>query len=412
VTGIGTVAVLVASPAAARAVGGIPLAARAALAAHGAGASEVWLLGPAVPAAVERPLARRGVPVARLTNATAAAALVSRPGVLVLAGDVAVDRDALAPALAVAPSEMVRPVVGPIPAREPHALVVPGSRMPAVCRAVLEGARSPGEVAGRLGDPAGPVVRIAVGFARRLGPDAPAAVLEAALLDHLAAHTRVRDGYLTVIDRRLARPLTRLFLRAPLSPTQITLLGVGVGVGGAGGLAAGSYAAAVLGALALLVSNVLDCVDGEVARARLEESARGARIDVVGDYVVHLAIFAGLALGLARRGPPPAGLWAGLALVTGVAAAMAGMHVLFVRPALVGGGDLHWAGPGDGVRGTEVGLLAERLASRDYTYLVLACALAGRLEWFLYLAAVGAWLFAIGLAAWALTVRRMDARPS
>ena len=54
--------------------------------------------------------------------------------------------------------------------------------------------------------------------------------------------------------------------------------------------------------------------------------------------------------------------------------------------------------------------MLEKLASRDYTYLLLILALLGRLEWFLYAAAVGAWVFVgIVLAYWAYQ-RRAVAR--
>jgi phosphatidylglycerophosphate synthase len=152
-----------------------------------------------------------------------------------------------------------------------------------------------------------------------------------------------------------------------------------------------------------MVSVWLDCVDGEVARARFEQSPAGARLDVLGDYLVHLAVFAGLGVGLTREGLGPSAAWAGVALVGGVAAAMAILHALFIRPALVRGGDIHWTGDGDSLRGAPVATVVEKLASRDYTYLLLVLALVGHLEWFVYAASVGSWLFAAGLVgvAWA-----------
>jgi hypothetical protein len=104
-------------------------------------------------------------------------------------------------------------------------------------------------------------------------------------------------------------------------------------------------------------------------------------------------VFAGLAAGLLRQGLPPAGAWAALALLAGVGASMWTVHVLLVRPALDRGGDLHWTGGGEGLRGTRLAGVAEKLASRDYTYLLLALGLLGRLEWFVYAAALGSWVF-------------------
>ncbi|MGH7267117.1 MAG: CDP-alcohol phosphatidyltransferase family protein, partial [Candidatus Rokuibacteriota bacterium] len=241
----------------------------------------------------------------------------------------------------------------------------------------------------------------------------PPAVLETILLDHLARRTVAGDGYLAaLVDRRLSRPVTRRLLRWPVTPAQITLASLVVGLVGAAGLATVSYAARLGGVLALVLSLVLDCVDGEVARARLEHSPTGARLDLIGDYVVHLAVFAGLATGLARQGGHPLTAWVALALVGGVAAAMVTVHALLIRPALARGGDLHWEGDGRSLRGTPLATVVEKLASRDYTYLLLALALLGRLEWFVYATAAGSWAFVAGLLGYRAYARREARRPA
>jgi len=183
-----------------------------------------------------------------------------------------------------------------------------------------------------------------------------------------------------------------------------------MGLVGALGLATESYWARLGGVLCLISSINLDCVDGEVARARLEQSRTGARLDVIGDYLIHAAVFLALATGLLRQGLPPAGAWAALVLVCGVGTAMGTMHVLFVRPALTRGGDLHWSGDTDSLKGTAVAELVEKLASRDYTYLLLLFALAGHLEWFLYAAAVGSWVFVTSLVGYWAYRRRARLR--
>ena len=242
--------------------------------------------------------------------------------------------------------------------------------------------------------------RIAAGLAVPLEAPGSAGHLERALLEHIGDRT-TSDSYLaTLIDRPLSRPLTRLLLRTSLAPAHVTLLSVAIGLLGAAGLATVSYWGRLGGVLLLLASIVLDCVDGDLARARLAQTAAGARLDVMGDYLVHLAVFLGLATGLWREGLPPGGVWAALALVAGVVAAMAAVHVLFIRPALRQGGDLHWAGDAESFRGRRGASIAEKLASRDYTYLLLVLAVLGHLEWFLYAAAGGAWVFTAALIAY------------
>ena len=248
----------------------------------------------------------------------------------------------------------------------------------------------------------GPGTRIEAGLAVPAETGWSRARLERALLDHLADRA-TGDSYLaTLFDRPMSRPLTRLLLRTPLSPSHVTLLSVATGLLGASGLATVSYWGRLGGVLLLVVSVVLDCVDGDMARAQLAQNPAGARWDVMGDYVVHLAAFAGLAAGLLREGLPASGVWAALALITGVSAAMTTVHIVFIRPALERGGDLHWAGDAWSLRGRPGALMAEKLASRDYTYLLLVLALIGHLEWFLYAAAGGAWVFAAALIGYRL----------
>ena len=165
--------------------------------------------------------------------------------------------------------------------------------------------------------------RIATGLAVPLEAAGSPERLERALLDHLADRAS-GDSYLAaLLDRPISRPLTRLLLRTRLAPSHVTLLGVVIGLLGALGLATVSYWGRLLGALFLVASLVLDCVDGDMARARLAQDPAGARLDLIGDYLVNLAVFGALAVGLLREGLPPGGAWAALALVTGVGAAMA-----------------------------------------------------------------------------------------
>jgi phosphatidylglycerophosphate synthase len=392
-------------------VAGLPLAARAALVLDAAGVEAVAVLAPDRPAWLRGPLERRGVAVTWLATPDDAARFADRAGergpALVLRGDVLVDAAGARALTAAVPATRFEDASGRAVAWHclPAELVpclraaAAGVAPPAGATARAAEARAPGPES--RGHEA-PSLEAGEGLVLSLAGAGSPGALEARLLGALARRTERRDSYLAaLIDRRLSRPVTRLFLRTPLTPSGVTLLSVAAGLVGAAGLATTSYATRVAGVLCLLASIVLDCVDGEVARARLEQSPAGARLDVVGDYVVHLAVFGGLATGLLRQGLPPGGGRAALALVGGVGAAMLVMHVLFVRPALRQG-DLHWGGGGSSGGDTAIADVAEKLASRDYTYLLLVLALLGHLEWFLYAAAVGSWVFAVALLGYRL----------
>lgn len=396
--------VLATSAGALEVVAGLPLAARAVLALRAAGLADLAVLDPGRSRPLRGLLAARGVGVRWLVAPSDALDWGGSDPVLVLTGAVLLDGEVLLPLLATALPGAVAVAQG---SERVAAALCPRASVPALLAELtsepggsggLGGAPSLAAALGRAGVAPGPAAPLGEGLLALLDPAHPPAVLEQMLLDRLAGRTAVGDSYLAaVIDRRLSRRVTRLLLRWPLTPSQITLASLIVGLAGAAGLATVSYAGRLAGVLGLIASVVLDCVDGEVARARYEQSAAGARLDVIGDYAVNLATFAGLAVGLGRQGLPPAGGWAALGLVAGVGAAMAVMHVLFVRPALRRGGDLHWAGDAESLRGTRVAAVVEKLASRDYTYLLLILALVGHLEWFLYAAAAGSWVFVAGL---------------
>ena len=111
-----------------------------------------------------------------------------------------------------------------------------------------------------------------------------------------------RDGLVDAyLNRSCSRLLTRLFLRTPLTPNQITILSFLTGLLGASCFLFGSYGGSVLGALLLQFSTVLDCVDGEVARVKMLESPLGEWLDITLDTVVHIAIFLGVGVAVWKQ---------------------------------------------------------------------------------------------------------------
>lgn len=114
-----------------------------------------------------------------------------------------------------------------------------------------------------------------------------------------AARTAARPGdgfYSTVALRRVSRHITPWAARRGVRPNTVTVASAAVGISGAVCFAVGSYPALVAGALLLQISLVLDCVDGELARATRTRSVFGTWLDAVTDRVKEYAALAGLAL--------------------------------------------------------------------------------------------------------------------
>lgn len=97
------------------------------------------------------------------------------------------------------------------------------------------------------------------------------------------------------VDRVVHRPLAALLLpplvRWRVTPNQVTLLAGSVGVLAGAALACGAErpAARLAGGLLLFASVVLDCLDGQLARARGMFSTTGAILDGLSDYAVGIA---------------------------------------------------------------------------------------------------------------------------
>jgi CDP-diacylglycerol--glycerol-3-phosphate 3-phosphatidyltransferase len=129
---------------------------------------------------------------------------------------------------------------------------------------------------------------------------------------------------------RLLSPLSKLAVRAKLSPDLFTWLGVVGGVLGGYGLTIGSSLLVLLGVLVRLAGANLD---GVVARARGLESRRGFWVNELGDRLGDWALFAGLAwLGL----DPLATFALMLAVALPTAASLWGV-VRFEHPRINGG---------------------------------------------------------------------------
>ncbi len=128
-----------------------------------------------------------------------------------------------------------------------------------------------------------------------------AAISEARVRGLLA--NRVDDGfYSTIIVRKASKPLTRLALRLGISPNTITGISFVIGLVAAACFATGQWGWILVGAIALQISLIVDCVDGEVARATRRFTALGAWLDAATDRVKEFAVYGGLAIGASVMG--------------------------------------------------------------------------------------------------------------
>jgi phosphatidylglycerophosphate synthase len=369
-------AVLVVSPASDAPVAGLRLVERAAFTLSQAGARRLLWIGPPPTPTLRLPTLATAWAPDSAAPAVASWIASALPSVIVLDAATVVDPATVA-SLAAVPGDGTLTAPGPATLhRAPRTQVVDLLR-------TLVDADSPVGVGASPHSPTG---------TERWTPPPGALLVRAHDADGRAAATRALyarlgragDGWFTrLVDRRISRGLTRMLLPTGVHPNTVTLASIAIGILAGGLFATGGFRACVAGALLFLASTIVDGCDGELARLTFRESRFGARLDVIGDNVVHVAVFCGIAFGLYRHAHDPRVALAGAALVAGLLASMIAVYATFVRRK-----------PNARQRA-----LFETFASREFAYLLVVLTLAGKLEWFLWLSALGTYAFVIGLVA-------------
>ena len=206
-----------------------------------------------------------------------------------------------------------------------------------------------------------------------------------------AALLKATDGIISRrINRKISLRVTRQLIDTSLTPNQMTVIALAIGLAGIGGVLWWGAGWLVPGALLLQAQSILDGCDGEISRLKYIRSRLGEWLDQVGDDVVNVGFFAAASWVLWRDGSTLAG-WLGL-----VGTALHLVYQLALYAALVfrGGGSgsitsIRWWGQTDhvaapGGSGGTLRLVKEtvELAGRRdfFTFLYLPAALVGMTE--------------------------------
>jgi phosphatidylglycerophosphate synthase len=192
------------------------------------------------------------------------------------------------------------------------------------------------------------------------------------------------------VERRVSLAVTRRLVETSVTPNAMTLISVGIGLLGALGFLSPAPAFQLAGALLFLTHSILDGCDGELARLKFLESPWGAVLDFWGDNVVHVAVFAALAIewcwSVGEAWPLAFG-------ATAIAGTLASATLMFRHTVEDSALPAAWSGR-----------LAGALASRDFIYVVVLLSAFGHARWFLLVGSVGTPAFA--LLALYLAMRR------
>jgi len=217
----------------------------------------------------------------------------------------------------------------------------------------------------------------AAGVAGRVQNRESAAQMERRLWASLGSSS---DGVVdTCFNRPLGRFLSKVLIHTPVTPNQVTVVSASIGLVSAWFFAQGNYAAGIIGAILLQLSALVDCVDGDIARVVFKESPIGKWLDLGLDQVVHVAVFATLAVGLSRAGSDATVMWLGISAVVGAVISFP----VVVRARRLSGKDLD----------TKLEKFIDAASTRDFTALIVFLAVIGHLEWFLWLTGITVHIF-------------------
>jgi hypothetical protein len=112
-------------------------------------------------------------------------------------------------------------------------------------------------------------------------------------------HVEVEEILDLYLYRPLAFALVKAVYRTNITPNQLTLFSMFIGILGGISFGFGHRSAVILGAVLYGVCIVFDCADGQLARLKKNGTRLGRILDGMIDYVVCLSIYLGIGLGLA-----------------------------------------------------------------------------------------------------------------
>jgi len=208
------------------------------------------------------------------------------------------------------------------------------------------------------------------------------------------------EGFMSrYVERPISLAISRRLVETSITPNQITLISIAIGLAGAALMAVSKGPPQIAGSLLFLLHSIVDGCDGEIARIKFMESRIGGILDFWGDNLVHSAVFFAIGFEWWLRTGSPLPMTLALAAVLGTLVS-AGMVFFTTMVKKEGEGPLYTSVAPEGGQGSLdrrrrlLAAAADYLSRRDFIYLVVILAWFGRLEWFLAASALGTWAFA------------------
>ena len=212
------------------------------------------------------------------------------------------------------------------------------------------------------------------------------------------------------LNRKIAVRITPWLARTGVTPNQVTLLALLAGLLAAWNFFRGDPAHWLWGAVWFQAAYILDNCDGSLARLTGRSSGFGSWLDTGVDMLIHIFFFLGLSSAVSRQDPQGPWLWLGGLTAAGVFLCYLTSFLKEIKRR----GGAAWAHP-DPPKGTEQGDLwskARVVMRADFSFVVLASALAGQMAWLLWSGLAGALVYVVSDIVGIAVLRRAggDAR--
>jgi phosphatidylglycerophosphate synthase len=147
------------------------------------------------------------------------------------------------------------------------------------------------------------------------------------------------DGFVSRhLNRHVSIFISKLVVNTPLSPNGATILTFLVGVAAAGFALSGSYGDTLIAAALFQLNQILDGVDGELARVRHQQSKLGQWLDTIGDDAALALFYGALAIGARSQ---PGGQWLSASGWIVAATTVLAAVLYYTELIRVGSGDLY-----------------------------------------------------------------------
>ncbi len=205
------------------------------------------------------------------------------------------------------------------------------------------------------------------------------------------------EGFMSrYVERKISIAISKRLVNTPVTPNQMTIFSVLVGIIGAYLISLGGTINQSAGALLFLAHSILDGCDGEIARIKFLESKFGGVLDFWGDNIVHAAVFYAIGHEWHERTGnllPLILSWMSVFATFGSAGLV---YFRTMRTKTAEEGPL-FTSVSTSKRKKRITRIADFLSRRDFIYLVVILAFFNHLDWFLILTATGSAFFFLTL---------------